>query len=90
MTESGDFLSDQIPGATDPVQLEILRELVRIFGDPFAEDAPTEFYVVPLVTEEDALTFLRTVPAGTPWDKIPELVATYRASHPAPPDADQR
>ena len=81
--------SVNVPGEgadTDRLPLEIFHELVRIFGDP--KGAPAEWVIVGLVSEEDALTFLRTVPAGTPLTHIPELVAAYRASHPLLSDSE--
>ena len=61
--------------------LLIYREFERIFGDKLK--AAQEFVLLPLVSEADALEFLRTVPAGTDLHRFPELAAAWRASHPA-------
>ena len=56
------------------------REFVRIFGEQ--PDAGDGFMLLPLIGEDDALAFLRTVPAGTLMSDLPGLAAAYRAGHP--------
>jgi hypothetical protein len=60
------------------------RELTRIFGDLELEGSTKLFFLLPLVSEDDALAFLRTVPSGTPWADLASLAADYRATHPSP------
>lgn len=62
----------------------IVRELTRIFGDLDAAEGLQSFYLLPLVSEAEALAFLRSLPAGTPWSGLPELAAAFRAAHPHP------
>lgn len=62
----------------------IVRELTRIFGDSAAAEGSQGFYLLPLVSETEALAFLRSVPAGTPWAELPALAAAFRAAHPNP------
>jgi hypothetical protein len=57
------------------------RELVRLFGDTAA--ASKHFVLLPLVDEEDAIAFLRTVPTGTPLTELVSLASKYRAANPA-------
>ena len=76
--------------ALPPEMPPVLREMHRIFGDPAAGgDEPRPFLMLPLQGDEDALAFLRTVPAGTPWGALVELAAAYRAAHPVPAGFDQ-
>jgi len=60
----------------------IYREIARIFGNLETEGATRFFLLLPLVSEEDALAFLRTVPAGTAWEALAGLAIAYRAAHP--------
>src|SRR5690349_9341275 len=60
--------------------LLVLHELQRILGD--AADGPKQFVLLPLVDEEDALEFLRTVPAGTSLEQLVPLASEYRAANP--------
>lgn len=65
----------------------IYREISRIFGDPDGRQEKLKFFVLlPLVNDADFLTFLRTIPAGTPWEKLVDLAIAYRAEHPVVPD----
>ena len=61
----------------------VYRELVRIFGAaPTVAEGAKAFTFLPLVSEQDAVEFFRTVPTGTPFEELPRLAAAYRASHP--------
>ena len=61
----------------------VLQELRRILGDRADAPGHTEFFeLLPLVSDRDAIDFLRTVPAGADFDELPALASAYRATHP--------
>lgn len=64
----------------------VYRELSRIFGDLEKTGETKFFLLLPLVTEDEFVAFLQTVPAGTPWQRLSELASAYRAEHPIVPD----
>jgi hypothetical protein len=69
---------------SDPIRYDdpLLAELIRILGMSFVDGVPGFEFVLPVVDEEDALRFLRSVPAGTSPGELVELAAVYRAAHP--------
>jgi len=60
----------------------VYRELSRIFGNLDERGETRFFLLLPLVSQDDTLAFLRTVPAGTPWEKLLDLAIAYRDQHP--------
>ena len=71
----------------------IFKELSRIFPQlPTAAEGSKQFTLLPLVSEEDALQFLRTVPAGVSMEELSRLALAYRQANPNPvadaPDED--
>jgi hypothetical protein len=63
----------------------IVRELERLREGARARGGTDEFFMLlPLVTEADALAFLRTVPTGTLVEELPPMARAWRAAHPAP------
>ena len=73
-------------GRDDELLGPITRELERIFGDLQAPSPePRPFLMLPVQGDAEFLAFLRTVPAGTPWDRFVDLAVAYKASHPGPP-----
>ena len=61
----------------------ILRELRRIFGDgPVESEDPRSYLALPLMGDDDALAFFRSVPAGTRWQDLLKLATQYRDAHP--------
>jgi hypothetical protein len=72
-------------GTPEPEEEPILRELERLRDGARARGGTEEFFtLLPLVSETDALAFLRTVPTGTLLEELPERAAAWRAAHPAP------
>jgi hypothetical protein len=59
----------------------VLAELERIFGAQSTE-AKNGFVILPPFDEEEALDFLRTVPAGTSLKDLARLAAEHRGSYP--------
>jgi hypothetical protein len=86
--ERGDSEIDGTRETSDDEVHPIVRELTRIFGDLDAAESSGGFYLLPLVSEEEMLAFLRSLPPGTPWSELPQLAATFRAAHPNPSVAD--
>jgi len=68
---------DESPG-DDPM----LRELNRIFGDVNSDHVRGSFVSLPLFDEQEALTFLRTVPAGATLETIERMADSYRGANP--------
>jgi hypothetical protein len=65
----------------------ITRELERVFGDLHAPTPePRPFLMLPVQGDAEFLAFLRTVPAGTPWERLVALADAYKTSHPGPPE----
>ena len=63
--------------AKDPV----LTELERIFGAQSTE-VKQGYVILPPFDEEEAISFLRTVPVGTTLKDLVRLAAEYRGSNP--------
>lgn len=60
----------------------ILHELIRIIGERNSHRLGEFSMILPLIDEDDALTFLRTVPAGATADEIKSMAAAYRMRKP--------
>lgn len=58
----------------------LLEELTRIVSVQ-AEDLGAYFLLLPIVSESEALDFLRSVPAGASLDTIREMAVRYRIEH---------
>lgn len=68
---------------TMPVEHPIFQQLGRIFGDqPPTGETSKVFAILPLVSEEEALAFLQTVPTGVSVAELVELALAYRNAHP--------
>ena len=71
-------------GPPGPEDEPIVRELERLRDGARARGGTEAFFtLLPLVSEADALAFLRTVPTGTLLEELPQLAAVWRAAHPA-------
>ena len=82
-------MADDSDFPVDETMPPVLQELIRIFGDlDTLSKEPRPFLMLPLQGDNDALAFLRTVPAGTPWEQLVDLAVAYRARHPVPLTAD--
>ena len=76
------------PESDDEPSVGVFLELQRILGD--AAEGPKAFVILPLMDEEDALQFLRTVPTGTSIDQLVPLASAYRAANPrVAPESDE-
>ena len=60
----------------DPVETELLR----IAGNRDPAELKEFFLILPLIDETDALSFLRTVPAGAAPDMVQRMASAYRAA----------
>ena len=70
-------------GTADPVG----QELQRIFGE-LNVDANPVFLLLPLINAEEALKFLRSVPAGSSAEVVRRMASEFRAANPAPKGED--
>jgi len=76
---------------TMPVEHPIFQQLRRIFGDQPTGETSKVFAILPLVSEQEALAFLQTVPTGVSVAELVELALAYRNAHPiAIADASDR
>ena len=81
---NGHELTSTSAGAPEAEEEPILRELERLREGARARGGTDEFFtLLPLVSEADALAFLRTVPTGTLVEELPQLAAAWRVAHPA-------